>query len=191
MNKIACAVENLFREITLYSCIDKKTIGVTKSGTNISNNINYLNRSISYFLQVQLRCLFFSSKDTLHVSCPIIKKCPFLLFLNGEKKLMISCWLMVRAVAARKVITGRYINQHFSNSPWLNFGVSILFQKGTVKRYGTLMLDETNESKYHIGMFLLSQLLLFYREHAILNNSLRLAYFGKEWKLCMDSGRIG
>lgn len=59
MNKIACAVENLFREITLYSCIDKKTIGVTKSGTNISNNINYLNRSISYFLQVQLRCLFF------------------------------------------------------------------------------------------------------------------------------------
>lgn len=191
MNKIACAVENLFREITLYSCIDKKTIGVTKSGTNISNNINYLNRSISYFLQVQLRCLFFSSKDTLHVSCPIIKKCPFLLFLNGEKKLMISCWLMVRAVAARKVTTGRYINQHFSNSPWLNFGVSILFQKGTVKRYGTLMLDETNESKYHIGMFLLSQLLLFYREHAILNNSLRLAYFGKEWKLCMDSGRIG
>lgn len=53
------------------------------------------------------------------------------------------------------------------------------------------MLDKKNESQYHIGMFLLSQLLLFYREHAILNNGLREAYLGKARKLCMDSGRLG
>lgn len=44
-------------------------------------------------------------------------------------------------------------------------------------------------TKYHV--FVLSQLLLFYREPAILNNNLREAYFGKGRKLSMDRGTIG